>query len=85
MQVCVPPAKFGPRLFNLAYSISPLRNTVLPLTGWRAAACAFLLTACYEIALNATPLSAWMLDSPRTGFLSANREGIMGCIGYRWA
>lgn len=42
----------------------------------------FALASVYEIALDTTPLSSFILISPRTNLLTQNREGIFSFIGY---
>lgn len=38
--------------------------------------------AVYQIALSYTPLTDYVMGSPRDNFFSANREGILSLIGY---
>ncbi|KAI8933512.1 hypothetical protein NX059_009249 [Plenodomus lindquistii] len=42
----------------------------------------FALAASYEIALDTTSLSSFILVSPRTNLFTQNREGIFSFIGY---
>ena len=41
-----------------------------------------ILAGLYELALDNTPLGAFILVAPRTNLLSKNREGIFSFIGY---
>lgn len=46
------------------------------------AALSFLLAAAYELALDQTNLSAFVLTAERTDLFSKNREGIFSFVGY---
>eukprot|EP00961_Rhodomonas_salina_P030378 408948-Rhodomonas_salina.1 len=35
-----------------------------------------------QVLLQTTELQAFILSAPRTDLLSANREGLLGCVGY---
>ena len=45
-------------------------------------ATALLLATIYEILLNSTDLTAFILTAPRTDLLSQNREGVCSFVGY---
>lgn len=40
------------------------------------------MSAVYEVVLQTTGLSDYILHAPRVDLFSANREGVMGCVGY---
>ncbi|KAJ1799549.1 Glucosaminyl phosphatidylinositol (GlcN-PI) nositol acylation protein [Coemansia sp. RSA 2399] len=40
------------------------------------------LVVVYQLLYSLTPLGSWLEDAERTGFVSANREGIFSFIGY---
>ncbi|KAL8425487.1 hypothetical protein Efla_002608 [Eimeria flavescens] len=37
---------------------------------------------CYQAIISYFDLDEWMMEGPRTNFFSANREGIMGSVGF---
>lgn len=44
--------------------------------------CGISIAAVYETLLTFTRLDDWILNAPRIGFISANKEGISSCMGY---
>eukprot|EP00960_Hanusia_phi_P022894 676335-Hanusia_phi.AAC.1 len=44
--------------------------------------CVFAISSGYEILLHRSGLQRYILEADRTDVFSANREGIMGCVGY---
>ena len=46
------------------------------------AALSVVLSVTYQVALETTPLKAFVLTAPRVNFLSMNREGIFSFFGY---
>ena len=79
--------------FFTLFGVSVLSSAVHALSGWLfpkggwltfgPVLLAFALFGAYQAALTFQGLDAYVYDSPRTGSLfAANREGILGCIGY---
>jgi phosphatidylinositol glycan class W len=66
--------------FTLAV-ISIVGNS-LPLQGVHAAIAAISIAGAYQCALTFTGLENYILNAPRVDLLSANREGVFGCVGY---
>ncbi|XP_026189991.1 uncharacterized protein At4g17910 [Cyclospora cayetanensis] len=49
---------------------------------YKAGIWGFCLLLLYQFLVSALDLDEWMMEGPRTNFFSANREGIMGSLGF---
>lgn len=68
--------------FFFTLSVVSVLGNMIPLSSATAALAALLIIVDYEVLLQTTELQAFILSAPRTDLLSANREGLLGCVGY---
>ena len=68
--------------FFFTLAVISVVGNALTLRGVLAAISALLVAAAYQCALSFTGLQDFILHGPREDLLSANREGLFGCIGY---
>eukprot|EP00802_Teleaulax_amphioxeia_P012920 Tamp_12966.p1 GENE.Tamp_12966~~Tamp_12966.p1 ORF type:complete len:582 (-),score=75.64 Tamp_12966:16-1761(-) len=68
--------------FFFTLAVISIVGNALPLQGMQAGIGAVAIAGAYQYALTATDLQEYILSAPRTDLLSANREGVFGCIGY---
>ncbi|EKX43814.1 hypothetical protein GUITHDRAFT_163762 [Guillardia theta CCMP2712] len=66
--------------FTLAF-IS-IFGSLVPVDETLSAISVLAISSGYELLLHRSGLQSYILEAPRTSIFSANREGIMGCVGY---
>ena len=67
--------------FFMSLGVVVLLSAVLSLGPFTSIVFSATSMAAYQIALN-SGLEEYILNAPRTDFISMNREGIFGCIGF---
>ena len=68
--------------FFFTLAIISIVASALPFSLWKSLLLSTLATVGYEAASVTFGLRDYILSHPRTDLISANREGIFGCIGY---